>query len=381
MRRFFRRLWVITALAHVVVFGALHTAFTRLGIPFAPFVALGIAIVLLALFRGRLEIARHDRPISRRHRVFDLLYFAHWCAASAALVLAAAGVVGLVVTVVVARLFGRDLPWIAGEVALGAYGVGLVLSLYGVLVRARRPRVRTLEIPIRGLDPSFDGYRVVQLSDLHIGSLFSEVARGWVRTANGLAPDLVALTGDYVTNGVEFHEEIAAILGELRAKDAVIAILGNHDYFGGAEPLATLLGEGGVTLLRNARRTIPRGEASIEVAGVDDTWTRNADMERTLRGFDGSRPLLGLTHDPSLFPDFARRGAALVLAGHTHWGQVGLPFVAARKNLATRIFRFSAGLYREGDSVLYVSPGLGTTGPPIRLGSAPEITLFVLRCA
>ena len=93
------------------------------------------------------------------------------------------------------------------------------------------------------------------------------------------------------------------------------------------------------------------------------------------------RPLIALTHDPSLFPDFARRGAALVLAGHTHWGQIGVPFAAERYNFARRIFRFSAGLYRDGDSVLYVNPGLGTTGPPVRLGSPPEITLLILYAA
>src|SRR4029079_12076061 len=126
----------------------------------------------------------------------------------------------------------------------------------------------------------------------------------------------------------------------------------------------------------NARHTLSRG---LEIAGVDDTWTRRADVTEAMRGFDDARPLIALSHDPALFPDFARRGAALVLSGHTHWGQVGVPFAAQRYNLARRVFRFSAGLYRERGATLYVNPGLGTTGPPIRLGSAPEITVFTLR--
>jgi uncharacterized protein len=254
--------------------------------------------------------------------------------------------------------------------------------VYGVWFRARWPRVRRLEIPVHGMDPALDGYTIAQLSDLHIGSLFSKrAAARWIRTANAERPDLVALTGDYVTNGVAFHEDIADTLGALRAADAVVAVLGNHDYFGHGEPLASLLVDRGIVLLRNQRHTVRRGEASLEIAGVDDTWTRRADVDRTMRGFGGARPLIALSHDPALFPDFARHGAALVLAGHTHWGQVGVPFAAQRYNLARRVFRFSAGLYREGGSALYVNPGLGTSGPPVRFGSSPEITVFTLRCA
>lgn len=381
MRRFFLGLWTFTAVAHVVVLGAIADGLGRLGAPGAPWIALAITALLVAVFRRRLSLARDDRPISRARRAFELAYFAHWCGSIAALLLAIAGATLFAVLQLAARLASRPFaaPW--DRLCLGAYGIGLALGVYGVGIRARRARVRTLEIQVRGLDRAFDGYRIVHLSDLHVGALFEGLAPSWIARTNALAPDLVALTGDYVTSGVRFHERIADVLAGLRAKDAVIATLGNHDYFGGGEPLATLVRERGVVLLRNERRTIARGSASIEVAGVDDTWTRRADLDRALRGFDGARPLVGLTHDPSMFPDFARRGAALVLAGHTHWGQIGVPFAAERANFATRVFRFSAGLYRDGEAVLYVSPGLGTTGPPIRLGSPPEITLLVLRAA
>lgn len=382
MRRFFLGLWTFTAIVHLVFFAALRELGVRLAAPAPTLVALAATALLVALFRGRVALVRSDRPISAARRAFELAYYTHWCAAvGATLVFVAAGALALAAAGV-AALASRALPPLLGPLLLGSYATGLLVATYAVWFRARRARVRTVDIRVPGLPAAFDGYRIAQLSDLHIGSMLApRVSARWIAAANALAPDLVALTGDYVTNGVLFHDEIARVLAGLRAKDAVVAVLGNHDYFGGGEPLATYLGERGIVLLRNARHTVTRGAASLEIAGVDDTWTRHADVERTLRDLDTSRPLIALTHDPSLFPDFARRGAALVLAGHTHWGQIGVPFAAERYNVARRVFRFSAGLYRDGDSVLYVNPGLGTTGPPVRLGSPPEITLLVLHAA
>ncbi|MFO0591385.1 MAG: metallophosphoesterase [Polyangiaceae bacterium] len=382
MRRFFLVLWIFTGLAHVVVVAAQREILTRLGAPWPGAIAVAISAALVALLGGRIELMRDDHPISGARRAAELLYYVHWCGAVAAsLLFVAAGAVTLAVTAA-ARLASWPLPDLVRPLALGSYGAGLAVSAYAIAIRGRRARVRTVEVEVPGLAPSLDGYRIAQLSDLHIGALLGRrAAARWVAQANALAPDLVALTGDYVTNGVRFHQEIADVIGGLRAKDAVVAVLGNHDYFGGGEPLATYLGERGVVLLRNARHTITRGAASIEIAGVDDTWTRNADIERTMRGFERERPLVALSHDPALFPAFAKRGAALVLSGHTHWGQIGVPFLAERYNLARRVFRFSAGLYREGASALYVNPGLGTTGPPVRFGSPAEISLIVLRSA
>jgi uncharacterized protein len=378
VRRFFLALWAFTALSNLVFFGAAYEALAWLGAPQPALIALAAAVALVALFRFRLRLITNDRPISGGRRALELGYYTHWCAAIGALLLYVPCATLLLLAELGARIAGAPLPSsLHGVVLVASYGAGLLLAAYGVWIRPRIVRVRRIDIPLSDLDPSLEGYTIAHLSDLHIGSLIAgRRARRWVCLANAEAPDLIALTGDYVTNGVRFHEEIADVLGALRAKDAVIATLGNHDYFGGGEPLISLLRQKGIVLLRNARVTMPRG---LEVAGADDTWTRRADVPQAMRGFSGARPLLALAHDPALFPDFARRGAALVLAGHTHWGQVGVPFAAHRYSFATRTFRFSAGLYREGRSTLYVNPGLGTTGPPIRLGSAPEITVFKLR--
>lgn len=382
MRRFFTGLWMFTALIHLVFIAAASEVLGLLGAPYAGWIALVIAIALVWLLRFRLHLLAHDRPIGSLRRALELVYFTHWCAAVGSSVIYLAGGALVLLATLAARWSGEPPPVAHGSLFLASYGLGLLLATYAVWIRASRVRVRRVEVPVRGLDPVFDGYTIAQLSDLHVGSLLSRRrALGWVDVANREAPDMVALTGDYVTSGVLFHEEIADVLGRLRARDAVIAILGNHDYFGDGEPLISLLPGRGIVLLRNARHTISRGAASLEVAGVDDTWTHKADVELAMLGFDRSCPLIALTHDPALFPDFVRHGAALVLAGHTHWGQVGVPFASQRWNLARRVFRFSAGLYRDGDSALYVNPGLGTSGPPVRLGSAPEITIFVLRAA
>jgi predicted MPP superfamily phosphohydrolase len=98
-----------------------------------------------------------------------------------------------------------------------------------------------------------------------------------------------------------------------------------------------------------------------------------------MKGRDPALPVIALAHDPALFPKLARAGASLVLSGHTHWGQIAAPFMATRINLSRLSFRYHSGMYREGGSTLYINPGLGTTGPPIRLGSPPEITILRLR--
>jgi uncharacterized protein len=251
-----------------------------------------------------------------------------------------------------------------------------------VFVRRRWVQKRELDVVVPGLPHEFDGYRVAQLSDLHIGG-FTPPKWGdkWARIANAASPDLVAVTGDLVSSGVDFHAEIARVVGSLRAEDGVYVSMGNHDYFGDGEPLVTLLRERGAVVLRNEGTTVTRGDASIFVAGVDDTWTRRANLRRALEARAPGAFTLLLSHDPALFPKAAEQGIHLVLSGHTHGGQIALPFFPKLLGLGRLAHRFHLGLYRLGDSTLYVHAGLGTTGPPIRVGVAPEIAILTLRTA
>jgi hypothetical protein len=253
---------------------------------------------------------------------------------------------------------------------------------YGVLVRRKWFRVVEREVKVAGLDPRLDGLRVAQLSDLHVGALTPKSwAMAWARAANRKKPDFVVVTGDMVTSGTEFHEDIAEALGSLQAPLGVYASMGNHDYFGEGEPLVSLLGKRGIQVLRNEGRVVERGGARLWLAAIDDTWTRRDDIHLALKDRPAGVPAVLLAHDPARFDAAANAGAELVLSGHTHGGQIAVPFLAKQLSLSAFAHPYNMGFYRRDHSVLYVHPGLGTTGPPIRLGAAPEVTILVLRPA
>ena len=260
--------------------------------------------------------------------------------------------------------------------ALVAAGIGTALSLH------QRPRIRRRDVDIEGLPEAFDGYRIVQISDLHCGPFASgrRVAR-WVDSANRLEPDLVAVTGDLIASGSAFIDVVARALGGLRAHDGAFAAMGNHDYFGDGEAMVTALETAGLTVLRNRGVELRREGGAIYLAGVDDTWTRRHDLSAALQARPAGMPSVLLAHDPVLFPEAAERGVDLVLSGHTHGGQVAVPLLARKLNLARLITRFTNGVYTSGTSTLYVNRGLGTTGPPVRLAVAPEIAVLTLRRA
>lgn len=260
--------------------------------------------------------------------------------------------------------------------ALLAAAIGTALSLH------QRPRIRRRDVEIEGLPEAFDGYRIVQISDLHCGPFASgrRVAR-WVEAANRLEPDLLAVTGDLIASGSAFIDVVARALGGLRARDGTFAAMGNHDYFGDGEAMVSALEGAGLTVLRNRGVELRRQASAIYLAGVDDTWTRRHDLARALEARPAGMPAVLLAHDPVLFPEAAERGVDLVLSGHTHGGQVAVPLLARKLNLARLITRFTNGVYTSGSSTLYVNRGLGTTGPPVRLAVAPEIAVLTLRRA
>jgi predicted MPP superfamily phosphohydrolase len=265
-----------------------------------------------------------------------------------------------------------------------ALGGALALAAVATVPALRSsPRLSRHDIPVDGLPAAFDGYRVVQISDLHCGPFVSgaRVAR-WVASVNALEADLVAVTGDLIVSGERYVPVVAEALGRLQARDGVLASMGNHDYFTDGEALVRALERAGLGVLRNRGVIIERGEAraNLFVAGVDDTWTRRHDLDRALAERPAGAPTLLLCHDPALFPAAVARGVDLTLSGHTHGGQLGVPGLGRRLNLYRLFSAFTSGLYRQGASTLYVNRGLGTTGPPVRLGVPSEIAVLTLRC-
>lgn len=321
------------------------------------------------------DCAMDDRPRSPWFtRFFGPLYFAHWCST-----------VGMFVPAVVFGL-GRFI-WDAAHgsyvipvrTLCACYLAALGLSLWGVFVRRRWIARAETSVAVRGLPAAFEGYRIAHLSDLHIGGFTTQATiDAWVEATNAADVDLVVLTGDFVTNGTAFHEAIATAVGRLRARDGVYASMGNHDYFGEGQPLLGLLADAGVAVLRNAGAILRRGVDHMYLAGIDDTWTRRADLEAALRDRpEGARALL-LAHDPSTFDEASQLDVDLVLSGHTHGGQIAMPFFARSVSLSHLAHAYHLGFYTKGASTLYVHPGLGTTGVPIRVGVAPTIAIHRL---
>jgi predicted MPP superfamily phosphohydrolase len=304
-------------------------------------------------------------------------FFAWWTMCAIFLVLAP---LALLLRRVLAALPG--LPPAVGQALTfdrALLGAGAVAVLLGLRALGRRPKIRRHTIAIAGLPSVFAGYTIAQISDLHCGPFTpgAQISR-WVRRVNRLGADLVAVTGDLITSGAGYITTVAAALADLRAPDGAVACMGNHDYFTDGDAFAIELERQGLRLLRNRGHVIERPGGRLHIAGVDDTWTQRDDLERALRGRPPGAPTVLLAHDPSLFPAAAANGVALTLAGHTHGGQLASPVAPSRWNLARLVTPFTAGVYHIGKAALYVNRGLGTTGPPIRLGVRPEITLITL---
>ncbi|MEE8581448.1 MAG: metallophosphoesterase [Myxococcota bacterium] len=256
----------------------------------------------------------------------------------------------------------------------------------GGQARVQRTRIR---IPLAGLDPAHRGLRIVQISDLHIGNgLEGERLANLVREINAMQPDLVAVTGDLFDFDPAYVEAGARQLGGLRARLGVFAVLGNHDCYTGAEEVASALQEHapGLRLLRGELVRLPL-DAPLYVAGVDDPgrgwdWTARGVHMETLETLGSSLPddgpVLLLVHRPEAFPQAERLGFPLVLAGHTHGGQLALPTPGGRFNLARIVTPFHRGLYRTNGSVLYVNRGVGVAGPAIRFNCPREIATIEL---
>jgi predicted MPP superfamily phosphohydrolase len=379
MGYFLRILVGVTLVMHVPAAIAIAELARRADAPAPAAIGVAYAALGMVLFVAR---ARAGRPDRRKHpwlvRLLDVPYFVHWCACVWTLI---PSLLAMLVApfVDLARAEPAHLP--SGFI-LWTYASGIAVATYGTLVRRRVFQVKEVELPVRGLDARFDGFRIAHLSDLHIGSMTPRAwGERWTRAANLRAPDLAVVTGDMVTSGHDYHDDVADVVGGLRAKEGVFVSMGNHDYFGDGEPLVAKLAAKGARVLRNEGTVLERGGASLYLAAIDDTWTKRDDMGRALEGRPRGAKTILLAHDPERFPAAAERGVDVVLSGHTHGGQIAVPFLYRWLSLASISHRFNVGLYRLGDALLYVSPGLGTTGPPMRLGTAPAVVMLTLRAA
>jgi predicted MPP superfamily phosphohydrolase len=233
------------------------------------------------------------------------------------------------------------------------------------------------QIYLRRLPRALDGLRIVHLSDFHYGPIVNpaHLARA-IEAANDLHPDLIALTGDYISHDRTYAAPCAELVGRLRARYGVFAVLGNHDHWTDAELIADLFRAEGIRVLLNEGMRVDLSGESFWLAGVNDTMVGLEDLPLALAGSVDDEMKLLLAHNPIILRRAARAGVDLVLSGHTHGGQVTLRPEKNRSGRPRR--RLLRGLGRRGNTQIYVTRGLGTVVLPIRYGCQPEVSVLEL---
>lgn len=270
-----------------------------------------------------------------------------------------------------------------GAAGLAAIGAGALYHDTTAL------KITRLQLPLRRLPPRFDGLRIVQLSDFHYDRYVDvRVITSAVQAANQLQPDLVVLTGDFVTQGpftgqydppsARDAEPCSQILSRLRSRLGIFAVLGNHDYYTDPNVVAEILRSRGFRVLRNQSFAVEENGARLWIAGVNDVVAGADDLEAALQQVPPSEPVVLLAHEPDFADWVPPHRVDLQLSGHSHGGQIVLPVIGP-PYLPPLARKYPWGLRRLGPLTLYTNRGVGTITLPVRFNCPPEITLLTLR--
>ncbi|MET1114967.1 MAG: metallophosphoesterase [Comamonas sp.] len=264
---------------------------------------------------------------------------------------------------------------------VGTVVLAFALGGFGFIQASRLPEVHRVDLAVKDLPGELEGFKLVQLSDLHISRLFQrDWVQGVVERTNGIQADLIVVTGDVIDGSVEARRQDVAPLVQLKARHGVIGIPGNHEYYFDYAAWRPALQALGIRMLTNQHEVVQHGNAQLTVAGIADAAAlrygdEGPDLPKALAGAPSGVPVLLLAHRPAGAASHAAAGVAVQLSGHTHGGMViGMAPVFGPPNEG-----FLSRGYRVGDMQLYVSNGTGLwMGFPIRLGVPSEITEFVL---
>lgn len=282
------------------------------------------------------------------------------------------------------RKFLRGTAAVLGAGAIGLAGDATVFE-------ANDPRLVRVELALARLPVALDGFTIAQLSDFHYDPDFSAVPlKKAVKIVNELQPDLVALTGDFVTvpvfsdyfhnakRGAHVAEACAQAVGQFQARHGVLAILGNHDHDSDPDRVIAALNAQGIQVLRNRSLPIEANGGRLWLSGVDDVLTGKPDLDLTMKGIPQADPVILLAHEPDFADEASKFPVDMQLSGHSHGGQIRFPIIGA-PFLPDMARKYPWGMYRIGKLVLYTNIGLGTIRIPARLNCPPEITWFTLR--
>jgi hypothetical protein len=289
------------------------------------------------------------------------------------------------------RLLSPERRHFLARAAVAVSATPFAACAYGLLYERTEIETTHQSLKLRRLPKAFDGFRIAQLSDIHIGP-FMPVAdiRKCVTMVNQMKPDLVALTGDFVTWEGSPQLAVVEALSGLKAPFGIFGCLGNHEIWAGVQDSITLLfAEHGAKMLRRENASIESAGERLNLIGVDyESHTHfgpahDGIVSEYLRGvaplmLPGAVNIL-LSHNPNTFDRAAELGIDLSLAGHTHGGQVTLEYISPDLSPARLMTAYVRGWFQKGESQLYVNRGIGTIFSPVRLGSPPEITLYELR--
>lgn len=259
---------------------------------------------------------------------------------------------------------------------------GLALAVWAFFIEPARIRYREYPIHISGWPQQLSGFTVAFITDTHVGSPHISLAKleNIVNRTNALNPDLTLLGGDYVIQGVLGGSpvpsaHIASVLGNLRARHGVFGILGNHDHWDDAIRMRQEFTSVGIPMLENTARPIKVGSHGFWLVGISDYSENQHDIQTAMAAVTTDDPVIVLTHSPDVFPELPPR-AALTLAGHTHGGQVYVPFLGRLVVPSRYGPRYALGHILEGGRQLFVGSGIGTSILPVRFLTPPEVSIL-----
>jgi predicted MPP superfamily phosphohydrolase len=239
--------------------------------------------------------------------------------------------------------------------------------------------IEHITIPIPNLQPALEGFKIVQMSDIHLYPFTKlELVQRAVQVSNSLKPDITVLTGDYVWRNLSAINDLTPALAELDAKYGVFATMGNHDYWLNVEVIKESFKSVGLPVLENQGVTFSVDGAPLHLAGLDDGWSGNPDLEVAMQGAPEGAPVVLLMHEPDLADIYSQDPRiSLQLSGHTHGGQIRIPGIGAlvHPHLGKK---YDFGLYNVNGMWLYTNRGIGCISEPIRLNCPPEISEFTL---